>query len=151
MKTIIKIILNILIIFMLIVLCFILISKYNNNFNIFGYTTFINTGTSMYPNIDINDLLIVKKEDNYYVNDIITYINDENIITTHRIIEIDNNTYITKGDSNNFIDGYHVKNNDIYGKVVYQISNFNKVIRYIICFMFGITILSLIIDKLIRK
>ena len=148
MKIIKGIMLSIITIFLIGILCFILKSK-SNNFNIFGYSTFINTGTSMYPTIDIGDLLIVKKEDNYYIDDIITFKSDENIITTHRIIDTDNNTYITKGDSNNFIDGYQVTKNDIYGKVISIISNYQVFLKSIIYFI--ILLLIIIINFVFIK
>ena len=41
---------------------------------VFGYTSFINTGSSMLPYINVGDLVIVKKEDSYKVNDVILLI-----------------------------------------------------------------------------
>ena len=35
---------------------------------VFGYTSFINTGSSMLPYINVGDLVIVKKENSYKVN-----------------------------------------------------------------------------------
>ena len=53
--------------------------------------------------IEINDVVIVKINDNIKENDIITYELDDTIIT-HRLIKIEDNQLITKGDANNAED-----------------------------------------------
>lgn len=98
---------------------------------LFSYTSFIATGNSMHPNINAGDLIIIKKTNRYELNDIIAFQNDENMIVTHRIHEINNELYITKGDNNHFIDGYQVKQNDIYGKVVGKINNIGSLMVFI--------------------
>lgn len=98
---------------------------------LFSYTSFIATGNSMNPTINSGDLIIVKKTNHYELNDIIAFQNDENMIITHRIHEISNELYITKGDNNHFIDGYQVKQNDVYGKVVGKINNIGYLLVFI--------------------
>ena len=122
-----------LIIALLFIVCVIFIMNKNINkiTKIGPYSSFVVTGGSMYPNLIEGDLIIVKKEDSYKVEDVITYRNDENGITTHRIIRIEDDKYYTKGDSNNYEDGYFILKEDIYGKVKYRIEKINKLIEFI--------------------
>lgn len=54
-----------------------------------------------------NDIVIVKKVNNINelkLYDVISYINEDNVNIIHRIIEIDSDSIITRGDSNNASD-----------------------------------------------
>ena len=114
-------VITIFVIFLLIIALIFLINKNEKRiFYLFDTTFFIATGNSMMPFIEQGDLLIVKKQKEYQEKDIISFYNaSEMLISTHRIIKKDANYYETKGDNNNFIDGYKVKNQDIYFKVIY--------------------------------
>lgn len=88
----------------------------------FGYSTFeVQTG-SMRPTININDLIIVKKEDSPKIKDIITYKKGKEFIT-HRVVEAYKETYVTRGDANNTKDEA-IKKDQIVGKVIKVIPNF---------------------------
>ena len=88
----------------------------------FGYSTFeVQTG-SMRPAINVNDLVIVKKDDSPKIKDIITYKKGKEFIT-HRVVEAYKETYVTRGDANNTKDEA-IKKNQIVGKVVKIIPNF---------------------------
>ena len=91
---------------------------------IFGYTSFINTGSSMMPYINVGDLVIVKKKDNYVPNDVISFKTNENYVNTHRVIDSYDDFYKTKGDSNRFNDGEQIHISNIYGKVILVINGF---------------------------
>lgn len=95
-----------------------------------GFTGFINTGTSMLPDITPGDLIIVYKQKEYYENDVISYANDENYITTHRIIEKKQDSYVTKGDNNNFVDNREVSIGQIYGRLVLIIPGVNNILNF---------------------
>ena len=81
--------------------------------------TYIVLSGSMEPNIKIGDLIIVKeyKIEDIQKGDIITFEIDDKIIT-HRIIEIKDGKYITKGDNNNVEDDFSVRVENIKGKFV---------------------------------
>lgn len=89
--------------------------------NFCGYTIFQVITGSMAETINIKDIVIVKITDDVAENDIITYKSGENFIT-HRIIKIDNEKIITKGDANNSEDEPITKD-VIVGKVVFIFSN----------------------------
>lgn len=89
--------------------------------NIFGYTLFKTETGSMYDTIEIGDIVIVKIGEEIKEKDIITYKKDEAFIT-HRIIEINGESIIAKGDNNNTIDE-PISKDDVIGKVVFIINN----------------------------
>lgn len=119
MKKIIKIIFVVILIF---ILCLNLFSIFN--ISIFGYRVFKISSGSMIPRFKVNDLVLVRKEDNYVIRDVITYKKNGSYIT-HRIIKINNNKYITKGDANNTEDNEGVLKQNIVGKVVLGGKYFN--------------------------
>lgn len=84
--------------------------------NFFGYTYFEVTTGSMSGAIEINDVIIVKITKDVHENDIISFKQDEAIIT-HRIIKEEEQEFITKGDANNDEDK-PIQKDDVIGKVV---------------------------------
>lgn len=122
-RSIYKVILNTLIVLVFIGL---IISIYNfinikikNNLytNYFGYTMFSISSGSMEPNIKVDDYVIVKLKTNYKKGDIVSY-KYQNSVITHRIVNIDKNKVITRGDANN-TDDQPISMKDIIGKVVH--------------------------------
>ena len=105
----------------------------------------ITTG-SMKPNIDIGDMIIIKQYPRYEIGDIITYQIDNKYLVTHRIIKKDENTYITKGDSNN-IEDEPVDKAQIEGKVVFYSKLLGKIEQYNVEILIIFTILILIMLK----
>lgn len=97
----------------------------NKTISIFGFKTYVIISESMKPKINVGDIVIVKSsinDSNYKIGDVISYRENENIIT-HRIAKIkefngDKLSYITKGDNNNAEDSFVVRNNNIEGKVI---------------------------------
>ena len=89
--------------------------------NIFGYSILSTETGSMSPTIEKGDIVIVKIGDEIKENDIITYKQD-NVLITHRIEQIDGDTIITKGDYNNIQDE-PIKKDQVVGKVVHIINN----------------------------
>ena len=74
---------------------------------------------SMEPNIPQGSMILVAKQRNYNLGDIITFEHTGRTIT-HRVVKIQKNPqqlFITKGDANNETDTYYVKESDIKGKV----------------------------------
>ena len=65
------------------------------------------------------DIVIVKSQANYQVGDIITY-KSKNYVVTHRVVKVEENILVTKGDANNISDEPIYKN-QVIGKVVHKI------------------------------
>ncbi|MDO5557361.1 MAG: signal peptidase I [Clostridia bacterium] len=98
---------------------------------IFGYSILVIVSGSMEPNVNIDDLLLIKKCDDYEVNDIITYQVGKNLIT-HRVVEVqeEEDRLVTKGDSNNTSDK-PIEKRQVKGKMVFKIKNFGKIVNFI--------------------
>ena len=142
-----NIILDVLIVLMIIVIVFIYINR-NAPVSVFGYYFFnVKTG-SMQPTLSVGDNIIVKKEKEYKVGDVVTYKKDD-IYVTHRIVKIDGNSVTTKGDANTTDDAPFDMDN-ILGKYVYKSSWLNFIInnKFLICL--GIVLLY-IIDLIIKN
>ena len=122
LKKIIKWIVNILTGVLLLILILVIYGKCTMTFtsnqypSYFGYTLFEVASGSMKPTLDVNDVIIVKIEnDNLKKDDIIAFFNDKSIIT-HRIVYMDNDIITVKGDNNNTIDS-PINRNQVIGKV----------------------------------
>ena len=89
--------------------------------DIFGYSAFSTATASMSPTIEIGDIVLVKIGEETKEKDIITYKKDNEFIT-HRIIEINGESIIAKGDNNNTQDEAITKD-AIVGKVVFIMNN----------------------------
>ena len=85
-------------------------------FELFGYSVFNVATGSMEPTIKQNDIIVVKMHDEYKVNDVVTFEKDGAYIT-HRVIIINDNNIITKGDANNTND-VAVDKRTVLGRVI---------------------------------
>jgi signal peptidase len=111
----------------------------------------VQTG-SMEDKIHINDYILVVKEKDYKVGDIITYKYEGNYVT-HRIVKKDNDIFITKGDSNNTEDE-EINIKQITGKVLIIGGILNIVINYkfiIIAIMLIIYLITCYLNKISPK
>ena len=97
--------------------------------NVFGYTYFQILTGSMEKEINIDDVVIVKLGNKVKKGDIISY-NSGDVIVTHRIIEMNDEEIITKGDANNANDD-PIKKADVIGKVVYVGKRFGRIKKVI--------------------
>lgn len=115
--------LSLLIILIIVSYCYAQIKLFNKEYiNFCGYTIFQVITGSMEDTIKIKDIVVVKlTQDELKEKDIITYKSGENFIT-HRIIRIENDEIITRGDANNTEDD-PIKKDDVVGKVVFIINN----------------------------
>ncbi len=89
--------------------------------NILGYQIKTVLSGSMEPEMLTGSLILIQKaeqKDRFTVGDVVTYRTAENVLITHRIIEVINNgqSYITKGDHNNGPDIEPVLSDNIVGK-----------------------------------
>ncbi len=97
--------------------------------NYFGYTYFQILTGSMEETIKVDDIVFVRVTREAKKNDIISYEKEKEIIT-HRIIEVNDEGYITKGDNNNTDDGL-IKKEQVIGKVVYIGKGYGKVKKFV--------------------
>jgi signal peptidase len=78
---------------------------------------------SMEPKIHTGSVVIISPAKEYKVGDIITFgkISKTTTPTTHRIAEIKDGKFVTKGDANNTADMKEVLPKDVVGKVRFSI------------------------------
>ncbi len=168
-----KRIMNILKLFLIFVLSFILIvnvyimvqTKSNPNAvpSVFGFKPFIVLSGSMKPQFDVGDLIIIEKTNigSLKKGDVIAFRDKENYVTTHRIIGIvdkNNKTcFETKGDNNNTKDELIVCENNIEGKYHSKISKAGNLVLFIqkpmgfVVMMLTILVIGLIVCLLENK
>ncbi len=118
--------------------------------NVFGYTYFVVASGSMSGTIEVDDVIFVRITKDVYTNDIITYKSKEGDLITHRLINKNGNTYITKGDVNNAVDDA-VTQDQIIGKVKFILSP-SFILKSLAIFLIVFILLALInFDKIIKK
>lgn len=89
---------------------------------------------SMAPALKSGDLIFSKKQDTYSVGNIITYIprgeskNIESI--THRIIDLKDGNFITKGDANPSEDSESVTPKQVKGRYVFRVPFFGYLVAF---------------------
>lgn len=135
------------------------------------YNAYVVLSRSMYPAIEVDDIVVTKKidEDELNINDVITFMSPDSrfsgISITHRIIDkeydetLGEYTYRTKGDYNNVADSVLVPYNNIIGKVVMKIPKLgylqkvlmSKVGMIVLILIPCLTILSYDIMKVLRN
>lgn len=123
------------------------------NVSLFGFKIFRIGSGSMEPYLKKNDIILVSHKKQYKVNDVITFKNQYNEIITHRIIKMNNEEIITKGDANNVEDDKILLKN-VIGRVIFKITGlgfllylFNNILTWILLFVFGLIITIFIPDK----
>lgn len=121
--------------------------------SIFGYKPFIVLSGSMETEIHKGDLIIVKNinPEELKVNDVIAFKDQQDTITTHRIIEVveKNGTsyFVTKGDNNSSQDQNLVEYKDVEGIYAFKISKVGSLLNtlsnptVIVVLVFVITII----------
>jgi len=117
---------------------------YFSSYNFFGLRFFsVQTG-SMIPEINIGDLILVKRFEEYKLGDVITV--DKEIIglveehgskyLTHRVVEVNKslktlNQYRIKGDKNEFPDQIIIAQDAVVGKVINKYHYLGSIIDYL--------------------
>lgn len=144
MKKFLKIFYKILIIFLIFILVYVMYSKFvlkEKVTKVFGYGFLVVISGSMEPEIKKGELIVIKDNSKYLIGDIITY-KENDLLVTHRIVEIPKeNFYITKGDSNNTED-LEISKDKIIGKVIFHSSKLgNFIVYYLHIFLIGLIIL----------
>lgn len=94
-----------------------------------GYSMVTVLSGSMEPEFSPGDLLIIKRQKSYAQGDIVTY-QEQGSFITHRIIETDGNTILTKGDANNAPDGNTLVPADIYGSVSVMLPGLGQLVLF---------------------
>lgn len=104
----------------------------------FDFQMFQVISGSMEPTIKVGDIIIIKKSNDVKVGDVVTYIDDNEYIT-HRVVSIDKDKVVTKGDANNTNDS-EIKKSMIMGKYVLTITKYLEVSNIILIILLFLVI-----------
>ena len=130
---IVSVIISVILAFLLVSNLYLIINKHflkNPYPNIFGYSTAVVISGSMEPHISVNDMIIIKEQNEYKKGDVISFIDGKSLVT-HRIADVTDAGFITKGDANNAEDKEPVTSKQIAGKVVFAIPYVGLVLEYL--------------------
>lgn len=71
----------------------------------------------MLPHFHAGGLVITKERSSYHVGEVVAYHNSElHAVVMHRIVAIDGDRYVFKGDNNDFRDSYHPTASQLVGQ-----------------------------------
>lgn len=84
----------------------------------FGNSALIVRSGSMEPTIRVGDLVVIKPASEYLVGDVISFTAgpDNKTVITHRVSEVKDGVYQTKGDANSEPDNFTVETKHILGR-----------------------------------
>lgn len=142
-----KILKSIFLISLIMVLSYVCYAKYIRKdavIKLGGYGFLIVVTNSMEPEICPNTLVMIKECKAYDVNDIVTYLDLHEMLITHRICQIGEESFVAKGDNNSVFDK-RMSISQIQGKVVFQSSFLGNFIFYDLKFVMMSCFLILII------
>lgn len=82
---------------------------------------------SMEPELSVDDMIFVKKTDDFSVGDVVVF-HDKGSLIVHRVKSIDGDTVTTKGDANNAADE-PISTDSVEGIVTGHLSNVGGIVR----------------------
>lgn len=95
----------------------------------FGWGISVVLSGSMEPTLSVNDLVVVREADGYEIGDIVVY-QDGASLVIHKIISMDGDTVITKGDANNVADN-PISISAVKGKAVASVPVAGAAVRFL--------------------
>ena len=98
---------------------------------VFGFTGAVVLTGSMAGTIEVNDMVVTRRQSAYDVGDVVTYRRaGARSTTTHRIVARTEDGFITRGDANNGDDAA-IREQEIIGKVVAVIPKIGAVTAFL--------------------
>jgi len=114
-----------------------------------GQTTYIIlVGNSMEPGFFKDDLVLVRASADYEQQDIVAYRQPDVGSVFHRIIRVENDRFVLKGDNNSWEDSYCPVQQEIIGKYwlrIPKVGGFLRILRTPVGFSFVVVFFSLLI------
>lgn len=95
---------------------------------VFGYSAAVVVSGSMSDTIEVNDIVIAKRRDSYEVGDVVSFESGE-LLITHRIVDVQDGRFVTKGDANDSEDAELLSEEDIVGEVFCIIPGAGRVLE----------------------
>lgn len=97
---------------------------------VFGYTYAVVVSGSMSGSIEVNDIVVIHRQDSYRPGDVISF-QSGSALVTHRICRETAEGFVTRGDANDTEDPEPVEQSRIVGRVVHVIPGAGSVIRFL--------------------
>lgn len=97
---------------------------------IFGYSTAVVASGSMEPALSVDDLILNHVQAIYEEGDIITFQSGDSL-TTHRIVSVTDEGYVTQGDANNAPDENVVPPETVIGRVVASVPEIGSILAFL--------------------
>lgn len=144
---------NILIISLVFILLKVSYSKFIEKeypIKLFGFAFLVVTTGSMEPEINAGELIIIKEVDRYEMGDIVTFVDKDDFLVTHRIVCLNEKNMITKGDNNNVLDE-ETNLNNIKGKVISHSEILGFFVLYLLKPLVFMYMITLVILNIIRS
>lgn len=104
----------------------------------------------MEPEIDAGELIIIKKSKKYKEKDIVTFLDQDDFLVTHRIVNLKENSIITKGDNNDLTDE-PVLYSSVKGKVIFHSKILGFFVLYLLKPLTLIYIIFILIINILKK
>ena len=89
-------------------------------------------GSSMQPDFRKGDLVITRLQNHYTIGDLVAYFNTEggfNIF--HRIIGLEHDRFVLKGDSNSWVDSYQPTSEELWGRLWIHLPQMGKIVEWL--------------------
>jgi signal peptidase I len=98
-----------------------------------GETSYVTTsGISMAPRFHTGDLAVVRPAQHYKVGDIVAYRSTMlHTVVLHRVIAINGDRYVFKGDNNNFVDPTRPARADLVGRLSLRVAHGGRVLNWL--------------------
>lgn len=128
----------------------------NDLVTIGGYSILEVISGSMEPTIHVGDLIIIDtKASDYKSGDIVTFVDVDGSFVTHRLVEIENNYIVTKGDANESLDEAMPKNS-LVGKCTKRVRYLGEIFStirkpFVLVFIFIIGLVLCIATSIDRR
>ncbi len=107
-------------------------------------------GSSMAPLLADGDLAVVRSSEDVGVGDVVLYEEpDFGVGVLHRVVELDGDQLVLKGDANDFLDDRHPMATDVEGSLWFSIPDAGSVLAWIrtplhaALLVFALTLLAL--------
>ena len=104
---------------------------------------------SMEPDLSIDDLIVVVKDDNIEVGEVIVY-QDKNILVVHEVIKVDADQITTQGKANDDPDD-PISVKDVKGRVAFHIDGLGKLVNVIRTPVVTVIILAIAVFMLYKS
>lgn len=93
----------------------------------FGVGVAVVLSGSMEPELSVDDVIVVREQDQYQVDDVVVF-QSSGALVVHRIIQMNGDKVVTKGDANNVNDD-EMDVGKIKGKVVSHVDKLGGLVR----------------------